>query len=70
MLRAAINRQVYKVPMWSTETDGGLDLHQMSVGAALTMLHLWLLDLQSLASEGRPLPRLLRFVIEVQCFQF
>jgi len=35
------------------EVEGGVDVHLMSVGAALAMLHCWLLGLQAQVLQGR-----------------
>lgn len=57
VLQVARSRQVYIRPIWQSEAEGcTVDLHLMSVGAALTMLHSWLLDLRAQAINGRDLP--------------
>eukprot|EP00850_Spirogloea_muscicola_P022698 SM000307S11695 [mRNA] locus=s307:21016:26353:- [translate_table: standard] len=59
VLAAAQRRKVYANATWSSQQEAGLDLHLLSVGAALAMLHAWLLDLHALTVEGREVPRLL-----------
>lgn len=42
------------------EVEGGVDVHLMSVGAALAMLHCWLQGLQALVLQGETLPATLK----------
>ncbi|CAL1391641.1 unnamed protein product [Linum trigynum] len=51
-------RQVWET-VWS---DSCLDLHLMSSGAALAMVHTWLLDIRSIVFEGRELPKWLNIL--------
>lgn len=42
------------------EVEGGVDVHLMSVGAALAMVHCWLLGLQAQVLQGEALPATLK----------
>ncbi|CAI5500786.1 unnamed protein product [Closterium sp. Naga37s-1] len=54
--RGARRVGVYEGAVWSKAEaqEWVLDLHLMSVGAAMAMLHLWLLDLQQLVLSSHP----------------
>lgn len=58
MVLEGVNRRVWE-NAWSEFT---LDLHLMSYGAALAVLHAWLLNVRSIVFCGRPLPDFLRYI--------